>query len=79
MAHGQQSHHFRATRFTLNPDHVALRSFVPDDITDGAIVKDIRTQKQGVWHAGRVVDANGNVLCTSEAFVQSKNERQTHN
>ena len=58
----KQTHHFRATRFTLNPDHVALRSFIPDDITDGAVLKDSRGQKLGIWRDGRVVDSSGKVI-----------------
>jgi hypothetical protein len=64
--------HFRVTRLTLNPDHAALKSFVPDDIADGASVTidagDTRARKQGTWQAGRVVGAGGNVLCISEAM-----------
>jgi hypothetical protein len=67
--------HFRATRFALNPGHVALRSFVPDDIGEGAVVKNERNEKVGVWHGGRVLDAKGNVVCTSESLIKLKSEK----
>jgi hypothetical protein len=71
----RQTNHFRATRVTLDPNHIALKSFIPDDIADGAVVTDGHGQKQGIWRAGRVVDAKGNVVCTSEAFVRQKGEK----
>jgi hypothetical protein len=69
----RQTNLFRVTRITLNPDHVALKSFVPDDVEEGAVVTDGHGQKIGVWHAGRVLDAKGNVVRTLESSVGVKN------
>jgi hypothetical protein len=68
----RQSWHFTLTRFVLNPDHAALRSFVPDDIRDGAkftlVGEDRRTKGEGTWQKGRAVDAKGNVLWRPESW-----------
>ncbi len=64
--------HFKLTRFELNPDHTALRSFVPDDIRDGAkftlVGDDRRTQGEGTWQKGRAVDVKGNVFWRPESW-----------
>ncbi len=66
--------HSRLTRFLLNPDHVALRSFAANDIRDGAKVtvdgeyRNPRTARHGTWQKGRVVDAARNVLWTPESL-----------
>ncbi|MBA7679043.1 hypothetical protein ES703_87325 [subsurface metagenome] len=51
------------TQITLNPDHDALGSFVPDDIMDGATV--YIAGIDGItytWQDGKVVDKNGKVI-----------------
>jgi len=50
-----------AVNFLLNPDHEALRSFVPDDIRHGAIVFYPNQEKKrpGTWQNGQVVDEAG--------------------
>jgi hypothetical protein len=58
----------KVTKFLLNPDHKALRSFVPDDIRNGAAVyAEGRTNSNGSiirdeWRDGQVVDKNGKVI-----------------
>jgi hypothetical protein len=68
----RRSWHFTLTRFELNPDHTAMRSFVPDDIRDGAkftlVGEDRRTKGEGTWQKGRAVDATGSVLWTPESW-----------
>jgi hypothetical protein len=65
--------HFALTRFVLNPEHTALRSFVPDDIRDGAkfilVGDDRRTKGQGIWQNGQAVNAKGNVFWTPESLA----------
>ncbi len=64
--------HFKLTRFDLDPDHTALRSFMPDDIRDGAkftlVGEDRQTKGEGTWQKGRAVDAKGNVLWMPESL-----------
>jgi hypothetical protein len=67
----RRSWHFALTRFELNPDHTALRSFVPDDIRDGAkftLAGARGSDVRGTWQKGRAVDAKGNVLWTPESL-----------
>ena len=68
-----QTFHIRVARFTLNPDHAALRSFAPDDIRDGTEVvlvgNNRRTQATGIWRSGRAVDTNGAVLWAPESLA----------
>ena len=49
------------TNIVLNPDHDALKSFVPDDIPDGAYVKisNFPISPHNIWRDGKIVDANG--------------------
>ncbi len=56
----------KITKFLLNPDHEALRSFLPDDIRNGATVywSEGRTTPQGgllkyEWRDGKVLDPEG--------------------
>lgn len=56
--------HLRITSVQLNPDHEALRSFVPHDVPDGAFVQDTEwSGKEGagqlVWRNGKPVPAPG--------------------
>jgi hypothetical protein len=59
----------KVSELTLNPDHVALRSFVPDDVKNGAWVT-INTQRGQLlnprtvplWRDGQVVDRTGRVI-----------------
>ncbi|MCU0784837.1 MAG: hypothetical protein MUF81_12505 [Verrucomicrobia bacterium] len=68
-----QTFHTKVTRFTLNPNHAALRSFVPDDVRDGTQVilvgENRRTKATGTWRAGRAVDSAGTVLWTPESLA----------
>lgn len=52
------------TNIALNPDHNALRSFMPDDIPNGASVRllGLSSNAKFVWEDGKVVDANGEVI-----------------
>lgn len=49
------------TSIILNPDHDALRSFMPDDIPNGAVVKIVAfpPSLRFVWQDGKLVDKNG--------------------
>ncbi len=62
------TNHVQITKLVLNPDHQALRSFVPDDIKNGAQVtidpvlhQRIDPKQLPVWQDGRVVDKLGRV------------------
>lgn len=62
----KQSWHHKLTEITLNPDHDALGSFVPNDIKNGAVVHLLRPdgglepkEEKHTWQDGEVVDANG--------------------
>jgi hypothetical protein len=64
--------HVQITRIVLNPDHQALRSFVPDDIKNGALVlidpvahQRFNVRQLPTWQNGRVVDKQGRVLFDS--------------
>jgi len=48
--------HCKRTKVTLNPDHNALKSFVPDDIPDGARVQiGEEPRAEYVWRGGKPV------------------------
>jgi hypothetical protein len=70
----QSDWHFKLTRFVLNPDHAAQRSFAADDIRDGAkarvVGEDRRfsTSRTGNWQNGRVLDTSGKVLWTPDSL-----------
>jgi thiol-disulfide isomerase/thioredoxin len=67
----RRSWHFALSLFVLNPDHTALRSFVPDDIRDGAkftLAGARGSDVRGTWQKGRAVDAKGNVFWTPESL-----------
>jgi len=52
------------TNIVLNPDHDALKSFIPDDIPNEATVKftALPPSKEFIWQDGKVVDANGKIV-----------------
>lgn len=58
----------KLTKLILNPDHDALRSFVPDDIRDGAKVywggstNANGSLRRCQWRGGQVMDKDGQVL-----------------
>jgi hypothetical protein len=60
-----QREHYKITKFLLNPDHEALRSFMPDDIPDGSTVRisDAKSTDyipiKYTWQDGKVVDGYG--------------------
>jgi hypothetical protein len=63
--------HLRMADLTLNPDHAALRSFVPEDIQNGAWVsidpvvgQPFRPASLPTWQDGRIVEPGGRVLMT---------------
>lgn len=64
---GTSDWHYKLTEFILNPDHERLRSFVPDDIREGAEVSyqgapgDRRVIK-GVWRKGQIAGADGSLI-----------------
>ncbi|MCK4627728.1 MAG: hypothetical protein KAT56_01930, partial [Sedimentisphaerales bacterium] len=47
--------HHKRIEFALNPDHGALKSFVPDDIQDGTKVKLTGDSKKYEWRKGKPV------------------------
>ena len=47
--------HHKRIEFVLNPDHNTLKSFVPDDIPDGTMVKLAGDSKKYEWRKGRPV------------------------
>jgi len=58
-----RSVHNKRTAITLNPDHEALGSFVPDDIKNGAKVYIAPLMSiHYTWQDGKVVDKEGNVV-----------------
>jgi hypothetical protein len=64
---GTSEWHFKLTEFILNPDHERLRSFVPDDIREGAKVSyqatpDDHRLINGVWRKGQIVGADGSLI-----------------
>lgn len=63
--------HLKVTDIALTPDHAALRSFVPDDIKNGAWVtinpvlhQPFNPRNLPLWQDGRVVDRAGKVILT---------------
>lgn len=65
----KQSWHHKLIEITLNPDHDALGSFVPDDIKNGAVVHLLRLdgglepkEEKHTWQDGQVVDEKGRVI-----------------
>ena len=76
---GRRGWHFTLTRFELNPDHTALRSFVPDDILNKAkftLPGPRGHNLQGTWQNGRAVDAKGNVFW-NPGFTRRSGDKQT--
>jgi hypothetical protein len=68
--YAQEVRHHRLTELTLNPDHEALHSFIPDDIKNGASVWFNPVMGQRLvglpsWQDGRVVDRQGHILFDS--------------
>jgi hypothetical protein len=64
--HSNGVEQYKVTGVTLNPDHQALRSFVPGDIKNGALVRlnpvphqPYDAKQLPVWQDGRVVDKQG--------------------
>ncbi len=76
--------HLKRTQFILNPDHSALRSFLPTDILDGAWIGYAADQSPAnslgrqpfVWQAGRVIDADGKVVLDSSLTTTNSNPRR---
>jgi len=68
--YAQEVRHHRLTEITLNPDHEALHSFIPDDVKNGASVWFNPVMGQRLiglpsWQDGRVVDRQGHILFES--------------
>ncbi len=83
-AHARRTGQFKLTRFVLNPDHSAFRSFVPDDIPDGTkftlIGEDRRVSnaRRCTWQKGCAVDAAGNVLWAPESLGGTATNQPPH-
>jgi hypothetical protein len=62
----QETIHFKAVEYRLNPDHEALGSFKPDDIQNGARVTLIQNNRDisntYYWQDGKVVDEQEKVV-----------------
>lgn len=69
--------HDKRTAITLNPDHEALGSFVPNDIKNGArvFVMGVRGIKY-TWQDGQVVDEKGRKVDLEKIKVKSKKAKK---
>ena len=58
--------HHKRYKFVLNPDHGTLKSFVPDDIPNGASANIVSfpSSLAFIWQDGKVVDKRGKVIKT---------------
>jgi len=71
---------FTFSKITLNPDHDALGSFLPDDIDNGSEVRllslPVKMKYIGVffWRDGKVVDKNGREVDLKKIYEEIKNE-----
>jgi hypothetical protein len=64
----KEDHHHKITKFTLDPDHDAMRSFTPDEIRNGTGVLVIGTKGVSYsWQDGKVVDKSGQVVFDSKS------------
>lgn len=56
------------TNIVLNPDHDALKSFIPDDIPNGATANIVAfpSSLEFIWQDGKVVDKTGRVIMDSK-------------
>ncbi len=65
---GGQSTITDITNIVLNPDHNALKSFIPDDIRNGAsvFITALPASIEYIWQDGKVIDKDGKVIldCT---------------
>jgi len=62
----KEDHHHKITEFKPDPDHNAMRSFVPDDVRNGTRVSIIGVKgKTYTWQDGQVVDKDGKVIIDS--------------
>ena len=61
---GGESKIFDITSIVLNPDHEALRSFIPDDIPNGAtvLITALSPSIEYIWQDGKLLDGKGNVI-----------------
>lgn len=72
---GKNRQHYERTEMTLNPDHKAMASFVPNNIANGSPVfieglEDIKY----TWQDGAVADANGNKVDLKKIGNETKKE-----
>jgi len=65
MSHWQR--HIVFTKVMLNPDHQALKSFLPDDIANGTPVRfrDLPPKNTFIWRDGKVLDQAGKAVFDS--------------
>jgi hypothetical protein len=65
--------HFQVTEFLVKPDHKALRSFVPDFVRNGALVRISGISGTNhIWRDGKVVDKSGQVVFDSKSKKDSR-------
>ena len=76
--------HLKITKMTLNPDHKALRSFVPELKNGAPVILNPRVgmsvplpRLQPVWQDGRVVDRQGKVLFDMDGGLTNTNSDKT--
>ncbi len=67
---------YKRTRVTLDPDHDALGSFLPDDITNGSTVVLVIGARslRFSWHNGAVVDKDGQEV-DADRLIKAESEK----
>jgi len=58
----RQSWHHKVTEIVLNPNHDALRSFIPDDVKNGVVATVSGIDGKYTWQDGCVVDKDGKLI-----------------
>ena len=69
----EKADHHRIAGFKLAPEHDAMRSFVPDEMTNGTRVFVIGAKgKTYILQGGKVVNGNGRVIFDSKSRKNPK-------
>ncbi|MHC4154793.1 MAG: hypothetical protein ACYST6_07720 [Planctomycetota bacterium] len=69
--YGTSRHHHEVMEFIINPNHDALRSFEPDFIREGALVRIRGTEGKYKWRNGEVIDDKGLKVEVESVKVES--------
>jgi len=74
---GTEDESINVTNIVLNPDHDALKSFIPDDIPNGATENIVAfpPSMEFIWQEGKVVDKTSRVIMDSKPKNSKKVER----